>query len=208
VPLALVFGIAAVGKYSPPSVTFLIPAIYMLFGSALSFLLIWNARGTQFLRITLALIAALSLTAVSSGELIDSLHRPSYQSYVEFLQNNFEGDGRVLANLNTAFAFGYDRLLIWRDLEYLDNSESRNIAGMIDDYDVQWIVYSNELEYIHSRRPVWNDIYGNPIWYPELLSVLEKQGTMKAEGFFPGYSIRIVPLMDRGDWKSQIYRID
>jgi hypothetical protein len=253
VPFALAVGMAVVGKYSPPTIAFLIPAAYLLFGSALSgiaeirpFILkkvipkrserntlghfrasagkAWFhtprlARGTGsrlsdsgsralpwgMIPFILGpiLVAGLVLTFSTVNAVIESVRMPSYSSYIRFIDQNVGKQGRVLSNLNTAFAFDYDRLVIWRDL-----AGTAQLEQILDDYDVQWIVVPEELKLIYESRPVWNGIYGNPAWYPDLREILDTRGTLIAEGSFPNYAMRIVPFMDRADWRLRIYRID
>ncbi|MCK5249678.1 MAG: hypothetical protein KAJ98_06920, partial [Spirochaetaceae bacterium] len=100
-----------------------------------------------------------------------------------------------------------DRLVIWRDLDKL-KMEDAQLESLIDEYDVRWIVLPDELEIIYNSRPVWNGIYGNPRWYPELMEILDRRGIHVDEKSFPNYAMRIVPFMNRSDWKLHIYRIE
>ncbi len=203
VPFALAVGMAAVGKYSPPTVTFLIPAAYLLFGSALSGITKTRPFILKNVILVSIPIAGLVLTFSTVNAVIESVRMPSYSSYIRFIDQNVGKQGRVLSNLNTAFAFDYDRLVIWRDL-----AGTSQLEQILDEYDVQWIVVPEELKQIYESRPVWNGIYGNPAWYPELREILDTRGTLTAEGSFPNYAMRIVPFMDRADWRLRIYRID
>lgn len=205
--MSLAAGFVIVGKYSPPSITFLMPAIYLMFGIAIDRLP--AAKSYRYLSLIILIGTGLSLIFSTSREIYTSFSQPSYRSYIEFLNDNVGDEGRVLANLNTAFAFEYDRMLIWRDLgTQSGNTMKSGLETVLDQYDVRWILNPDELEYIYGTRPVWNNLYGNPQWYPELPAVLEKRGTLIAEESFPVYCMRIVPLMGLRDWKLQVYRID
>lgn len=214
IPIALTAAMVIVGKYSPPTITFLMPAAYLLFG----FALFSSDLGTTIFRRTVKwksvvlipmvlLFAVLFLCFSTVKTLSESINAQSYRSYIQFLKENINGEGRVLANLNTAFAFEYDRLVIWRDLDNLNN-EVGSLESLIDEYDVRWIVLPEELEIIYNARPVWNGIYGNPRWYPELLKIIVNRGIPEASEPFPNYAMRIVPFMNRSDWVLDIYRIN
>ena len=112
----------------------------------------------------------------------------------------------MLANLNAAFAFGYDRLVIWRDFDALPGDA--DLEAVLEELGVRWVVLPDELEYIYARRPVWNGLYGNPRRYPELIDLLDGRGTETDRGVFPAYAMRIVPYMDCGAWSIGVYRLN
>ncbi len=236
---SLLVGIIIVGKYAPPTVVFLMPSLYLALGEA--FFGEWNAKGLYRRygkRITLAAAAVSWIlpAVISFSEVRESLMKPSYTEYVRFLQESvgpLNGDERILVNLNAAFAFGYDTLVIWRDLTPLsgnhanegrdgetkaawigNNTAESLTTGMYGDLEtfldnqcVSWIVLPDELNYIYERRPVWNALYGTPGWYPPLMEILERRGEEISRGFFPNYAMRIVPLMKSNNWSVGVYRL-
>ncbi|RKX69124.1 MAG: hypothetical protein DRP60_16970 [Spirochaetes bacterium] len=224
VPFSLTLGMVLVGKYGPPTITFLMPPAFLLGAYGLSRLKVmisflaeplFNKSGTVLVSVTVFLMAA-SLSWNTLQEISHSEKTPSYSLYRQFLENNIDGEGRVLANLNTAFVYDYDRLVIWRDLEKLVNpGNTGNIAPgekslktFLSEKDVRWIILPDELELIYDSRPVWNALYGNPYWYTQLMDFLENQGAETERGIFPNYAMRIVPYMEKEPWESVIYRID
>lgn len=213
VPVSLAAGMVMVGKYGPPSITFLMPSAYLLFAFAIFRQAAIQgpvAQRVGFHRVikpAVVLLAAMVLSFSTAVELAGSIRWPSYASYRRFLNENIGDEGRVLVNLNAAFAFNYDRLVIWRDLDKLKMGDAQ-LESLIDEYDVRWIVLPDELEIIYNSRPVWNGIYGNPRWYPELMEILDRRGIHVDEKSFPNYAMRIVPFMNRSDWKLHIYRIE
>ena len=142
----------------------------------------------------------------SAREVTISSRQTPYRDYLSFAASGADSDGRVLGNLNTAFAFGYDALRIWRDLEALPEGES--LEEFIDGENIRWILLSDELEFIYSSRPVWNGIYGNPRWYPELMDIIERRGVPVSGESMPVYAMRIIPFIGRKDWSLVLYRID
>lgn len=207
-----------IGKYGPPTIGFLMPPAYLLFTCGLAYLIRdpgdRSVNGAVHIRsriigyicgLTVALLFLWS--SVSTGrEVSASVSAGSYRDYRNFLNGNIDSSGRVLMNLNGAFAFEYDRMVIWRDLSSLETGQS--LEKFLDEQDVRWIVIPGELQIIYRDRPVWNNLYGNPAWYPELLEIVESRGIPVARESFPSYAMRIVPFMDRDDWQLQIYRID
>ncbi len=215
VPLSLAAGMVLVGKYSPPTVTFLMPPAFLL--SAYGLFRIKDVFPIKSGRILFSvavlpavLLAAAGLSWQTLREVKSSVQRPSYSQYRQFLMNNTDGEGRVLANLNTAFAFDYDRLLTWRDLENLENiiPGKTSLETFLEENDVRWIILPDELELIYDSRPVWNALYGNPFWYPQLMDYIREKGVETGRGVFPEYAMRLVPYMDRKKWESAVYRID
>ena len=81
-------------------------------------------------------------------------------------------------------------------------------SASIDSLTRFWVVLPEELSLIHESRPVWNGLYGNPRWYPELEDILLRRGILVAEESFPSYAMRIVPYMDRNAWSLRIYRLE
>lgn len=236
---SLLIGMIVVGKYAPPTVTFLMPPLYLAFGEA--FFSEWRTKGLyrrHWKRMVLIMTTAVGilLAAISFGEIRESLRQPSYAEYVRFLRGAVKPmneDERILVNLNAAFAFGYDKLVIWRDLsppagnDYAGDrdveTESVRIGerftdsviaggrtgleGFLDDCGVCWVVLPDELKYIYERRPVWNALYGNPEWYPSLIKLLERRGEETSYGVFPNYAMRIVPYMKSSDWSIGVYHL-
>ncbi|MCK5736080.1 MAG: hypothetical protein KAH21_06350 [Spirochaetaceae bacterium] len=211
VPLSLALGMVLVGKYGPPTIIFLMPPAYLLFAYSLNKLKLFQKKRfyKAALKPSLPLIVILAAAILSWTTLMEvshSLHKPSYTSYRGFLKENISKEGRVLANLNTAFAFDYNRLVIWRDLANLRADED-SLNKFLQKNDVRWVILTDELELVYESRPVWNALYGNPFWYPQLVGIIEDEGVEAAAGIFPDYAMRIVPYMNRKPWASVIYRI-
>jgi len=200
--LGILAGWTVVGKYAPPSLVFIEPAVWILSSVALVGLLPQRRR---------CILAAAGLTAilalVSTGEVMRSWRDGPYRAYEEFIAESVGSRGRALGNLNAAFAVDPERLVIWRDLASLPEGRQA-VEDLLRDWDIRWVLLPDELAYIHRRRPVWNDLYGNPRWYPGLDELLRERGELLDRAAFPNYAMRIVPLMGREDWFLSIYRID
>lgn len=151
------------------------------------------------------------------------------------------GPCRVLANLNTAFAWEPDQLRVYRDLARLPRPtptagvEQRVTGPETSDGDAApppgaegnptWpgplarflvaegvthlVVPVDELETIYTRRPLWNEVYGNPTWfYPELLEIIDHCGELVGEYDAPVYGMRMIHYQGRDTARVRVYRLD
>ncbi len=226
---ATVAALFVIGKYSPPSVVFLLPWLYILTGLLADTVI----RSFPRRRVAIAFMGlVLALAVLASGlQLARELSAwypdrcdtgPSpirYEAYRERIRAAVPRGEVALANLNTAFAFAPGELQVWRDLGALPPSEGeaaptalleRPLATFLRSEQVRWIVLPvEELAMIYRERPVWNNVYGNPHrFYPDLMAILNRHGTL-VDRFEGGqYAMRLVPFMDRGPHHVEIYRLD
>jgi hypothetical protein len=167
-PLLILLGLVIVGKYAPPTIGFLMPLSYLLLGYALfgpGKPATGNRRRTA--AVTVSIILVLILVGTVLNEFRNSYRLPPIRQYNRFIREAAGDEGRVLGNLNAAFALDYDRLVIWRDLEYLPREEAA-LSDFLEQQDVRRVLLPDELRLIYASRPVWNQMYGNPHWYEEL----------------------------------------
>jgi hypothetical protein len=207
-PLLILLGLVIVGKYAPPTIGFLMPLSYLLLGYALfgpGKPATGNRRRTA--AVTVSIILVLILVGTVLNEFRNSYRLPPIRQYNRFIREAAGDEGRVLGNLNAAFALDYDRLVIWRDLEYLPREEAA-LSDFLEQQDVRRVLLPDELRLIYASRPVWNQMYGNPHWYEELDGILDERGTVIGREDFPGYAIRIVPYMGRGEWFLTVYSLE
>ncbi len=171
-----------------------------------------EARRTQRIRplsaipVFLAVMSLIFPVFSTVQEILSSQNRESYADYGAYLKSQIDDNHRVLANLNTAFHFEYDRLVIWRDLAALKES-GQSLEDFLNQQNVGWVVLPAELDLIYQTRPVWNTLYGAPDWYPEVLELLQRRGTLVGIHESPVYGMRIVPFMYRKSGLIRIYRI-
>lgn len=204
--LGLLIGVAAgiliIGKYSPPSVLLLFAPGYLILLTVVDHLLP-RGRGLPLMGLVFALIFAW----VSAAE-ITAAYRADYPRLMEELAEALPEEGRVLGNLNLAYALEEGRLRDYRDLGYL-YKKGMNVAEYLKDQRIETIILTSELELINRERPVWNRMYGNPYyWFEELLAVTEEQGKLTAEIPAPWYGVRLFHWMGRGEYPIRIYRLD
>ncbi|MFP4566547.1 MAG: hypothetical protein ACLFNX_08610, partial [Spirochaetaceae bacterium] len=218
-----------IGKYSPPSIVFLFPWLYVPAGM-LAGTVIRNFPRQRAARVTTGVLLALvvlgsglqlarELSVWYPGARATGSSPIRYEAYRERVRSAVPPGEVVLANLNTAFAFAPGELRVWRDLGALPPSDGdavsaalleRPLATFLRREQVRWIVLpADELAMIYRDRPVWNNVYGNPYrFYPDLMAVLDRYGTL-VDRFEGGqYAMRLVPFLDRGPHHVEIYRLD
>jgi len=169
---------------------------------------------------TAALIAAVMLTGASlintgynlamEFHLIGPKRAVPYETYRSYTRNiagYLPPDTPVLANLNSEYYFDLGRLHDYRNLVYLDDA-GLSFEQYIYSNGIRYIVYPQEMDIIHQRRPVWNILYGNVHeYYDEMQDFLEKKCVPEGEFESPVYGMRIVRYSGTRPWKVRIYRV-
>jgi len=213
--LGAVLGIFLIGKYSPPSGLFFVPWIYGLWITGRLHFAKYSRGGTLLL---------VFLVGVNGFLLGSELIRwypgqdRNYEVYLEKIETVVGAEGRVLANLNTGFAFGPDRLRVWRDFDSLPPRteetqalplDERPLARFFEEQTIRWVVWPvDELDRIYRERPLWNDVYGNPYrFYPDLVEILDQYGTQVGEFSSPWYGIRVFPFQGRETGRVRVFRV-
>jgi len=210
--VAVALAIFAVGKYSPPSIVFILPPVFLLVGS----LVAWVMDGLQARRgavrpASVAVMMGVAVLIVATGittvrEL--AAWRPvSYAEYQRSILDHVEQDDIVLGNLNTAFTFDYGRLRTWRDLDRLGDA-GFSFQQFVEREGVSVILYPDELDLIYRERPVWNDVYGNLYpYYDEMQEFLTEQCELVGTYPEPVYAMRLISRMSTADARLRIYRV-
>lgn len=204
--------LTAIGKYSPPSLVFLFAPGYLLLFAMLT-LFAGSGRfragrfraGRSAAALSAALILALSLAAgLFAG--IGHSGSYSYKPYRHRIAAAVGSEGRILANLNSAFAFEPGRLCAFRDLEYLP-AAGLTITAYLAREDIEYILWPEEMDIIYRERPVWNDLYGNLYpYYRELKRRLETGYEAVAQWQEPWYGMRIQAYAGRRPYGITLYR--
>ncbi|MFW5812113.1 MAG: ArnT family glycosyltransferase [Alkalispirochaetaceae bacterium] len=225
--LSTLLAIFLIGKYSPPILVFFFPWLYIQAGLLLDGLRRRLPRLAPLLLILIPIASGVQL----AGEL-PRWYPGSYDQYLSRIREAVPRGDVVLANLNTAFAFEPGALRVWRDLGALparpparetptreleaDEGEPETallespLGRFLRNEKVRWVVLPvEELELIYRNRPVWNEVYGNPHrFYPELLEILRRYGTMTDRFEAKWYAMRLLPYMDRTPHHVEIYRLE
>ena len=201
-----------IGRYNQTSIIFLLP-LFM----ALTLLILQNffGRSQNKALVSLALLVLIGASAYHSWINInpwlpaDSASEVSetYERYLEEIGSVLPKDARVLANLNTDYYFKNGNLRDVRNLTYLKEKDL-SVEEYIRQNHIQFIILSDEMDFIYERRPVWNMIYGNPRYVPELRQFTEEKCTLVHQFRDNTYGIRIVGYMrsDR-NFTVQIFEV-
>ena len=78
----------------------------------------------------------------------------------------------------------------------------------IQRHRIQFILYPSELDRIYAQRPIWNDLYGNPVpYYRDMQQFLAERCRQVAGFEEPVFAMRIVPYQGRDSARLTIYRV-
>lgn len=197
-------GILLIGKYSAPSIVFVIPALVLLIAAAIERLPIIRLRHILF-------AAAAAMLLINSILMIMEETGGGRETYSDYQKNIKavipEGYSRVLGPLNAEFCLEHGRLLDWRNLSMLREA-GISLEEYIQQNNIEYIIYNEEYDLIYKQRPVWNILYGNPtIYHEQLQDFLGGSCEIVAEFESPGYGTRIVFHRFKKDWKVRIYKV-
>lgn len=227
--LLVVFGLVAIGKYSPPSAVLLLPWLYLAVPLVCTALF-----RSERVRRRVGIATMGVLIAILVGQLTVELPRwrPGPDGRGDFarlsraISGAIEkaeqaeraeanatrpGEGTILAGLGAGFAVPHDRLMALHDLAAL--SGSLEAALRAQNVTVA-ILPREELDLIWQNRPVWNDVYGNPVhFYPELRAILEQYGTFVTAIPASVYGMRLISALPPEapltvDATMDVWRID
>ena len=111
-----------------------------------------------------------------------------------------------MANLNTEYAFDQGVLVDYRNLAFLEE-EKLSFGEYIQNNQIEYILYPEEMDFIYTQRPMWNMFYGNVYPYYEDLQAFLSEQCVLVEEFNTPYAMRIVRFADAQDWALKIYRV-
>ena len=192
---ALNIGYIIIGRYSQPGIILLFPLCYLL-----AFLLISKIKK---LRIIFAIILFIIIGFNTAVQILQETNN-NYKKYIDEIQSIVPNDAEVLANLNTEYAFDYNKLHDYRNLDKLGET---SFEEYIQEYDIEYIVYPEEMDFIYSNRPVWNVMYGNLYpYYDDMTQFLSDNCELVYE-FNSPYAMRILMYSNDENWSVKIYKV-
>ena len=188
---ALNLAIIMIGRYNPTSIIFIFPLFYLL---------ISEIDNRYF--IAILLIVSLVNSAVNIRPYLND----DYQDYLDRISEYVEPDSKVLANLNCAYYFDNGSLLDYRNLYYMKENNI-NFSEYIRNNKIEYIIYSEEMDFIYNRRPVWNIVYGNLYYYyDDMQEFLNDECELVGEFTDSTYSMRIVRYQG-SEYSVRIYKV-
>jgi 4-amino-4-deoxy-L-arabinose transferase-like glycosyltransferase len=195
-------GLLIIGKFSQPSICFLLPFYYLSASVLIKHLI--SGRRKRILRsfILLFLVSTLIITFTEINK-----EKESYQDYLSQIQNHIPEDSVLLGDLYMDFAIPEGQLYDWRNLHFLKEN-NLDLEEYIRERKIQYIVVPEELSYIYKNRPYWNVLYGNIAhWYPQLINFTKNDCSLVRE-INSSYGIRIAAYRYSKPWYVRIYKVD
>jgi 4-amino-4-deoxy-L-arabinose transferase-like glycosyltransferase len=195
--VAINIGYLLIGRYSQPSIVLIFPLGYLLI-----FMLISRLNKARILlSISLCLII---FTSTLLG-IVPYLNH-DYKNYIQEVKTHVPSNANVLANVNTEYAFDYNRLHDYRNLSKLSKNDL-TFEQYIQAQEIAYIIYPQEMDFIYENRPSWNVVYGNVYpYYDDMQSFLSEQ-CEPIYTFNSPYAMRIVRFSQSQDWQVNIYRV-
>lgn len=188
--IAYNIGLILIGRYSQPGIVIIFPLFYIIVIHSFD---------------KLKLIIIVAVLVISTGFSFHEVSRVTSNQYDEYLtkiNDAIDENSVVLGNLNTEYAMTYKKFYDYRNLAFIEGS----FEDYIEENKIEYIIYSEEMDYIYENRPTWNFLYGNVFpYYEEMKLFLEECEVVTSFDSF--YSMRIVKLAEEKDWKVTIYRV-
>ena len=198
--IGIITGILIIGKYSPPSIIFIFIPGYLLL-----FILLKNITTNRQIIIAISIILFIGSSIFTTTQILPWI-KIDYNKYIQTINNNIPENSKVLANLNSVFAFSAGSLYSFRDLKALDTNLT--FSDYIEKYKIEYIVYSEELEIIFKERPVWNTMYGNIYpWYEDMMNFFKTDCKKIYQWKEPVFGMRITSYMGRRGGNILIYKV-
>ncbi len=190
-------GYIIIGRYSQPSILLMFIVCWLLV-----FFLV--SRLKKF-KIALLSVVAVLMLVVSAVQIAPNMNH-DYKDYLQDIKRAVPENAKVLANLNSEYAFAYNSLLDYRNLGYIDES-GMDFADYVKSNEIEYIIYPEEMDYIYQVRPVWNIVYGNLYPYYEDMKTFIDENCELVDEFYSPYAMRIAKLAYEKEWKVKIYKV-
>lgn len=195
----LCVGVVLVGRYNQTSILF-----FLLFGWILMALTL--ELFDKKIKIVLYLAIGSILLLFSQKEIRWHLNKPDYKEYIREIEEYVPSDAKVIGNLNMDFYFANDRLRDYRNLPFA--LEGEGLSTYIEEQEIEYIVYTSELDYLYQNRPYYNVIYGNVMFVPELKEFCLSRCEQIGEFTHPMYGTRVYPLVGDPDYgRVEVYKV-
>lgn len=191
-------GIIIIGRFNQTSIIFVFPMFYML----IAYLLESIPRLQRHIVTCVLVIAIAGVTALNYLEYRNS----SYEKYLDQLSLVVSPHAETLGNLNTEYYFENGKLHDYRNLTYL-KQKGMSFEEYIRNNNIEYIVYSEELDLIHNLEPKWDGIYGSMDYYDEMNSFIDKSCKLVSTYSDAYYGIRIVRYIGLKPWQIRIYKV-
>lgn len=194
----IILGLIVIGRYNPTSIVLTTPLIYLLIGFSLANIPI------EYVKIIAPLLALTIFLSTLSN--IYPYLKYDYNSYLGKITAVVSPDRKVLASLNTEYAFEDGKLLDMRNLSFLKR-QGMTFAEYISRNQIEYIIYPEGLDFIYRNRPKWNGIYGHLPYYREMQLFLTEKSCLISTIEAPAYGMEIPAYVGRRKWRVLIYQV-
>lgn len=195
-------GFVAIGRYGQPSVILFYPVILMsLLGMGASLRSKWMVRSIVLILVLFGSLSSMVQITRSPYE------HDSFQRYLTQVKSSIGPSGAILGNLNGQEAFELGRLYDWRNLEPAVRN-GLSLEQYVQERQISWVIYPDEIDFIYANRPVYNGVYGNvALYYEQLQRLLESRAELVTEWTESTYAMRIVGQVSTQPWGFRVYRL-
>ncbi|QSX09390.1 glycosyltransferase family 39 protein [Alkalibacter rhizosphaerae] len=192
---AILLGLVLIGRFNPTSVVFLFPFLYLLAG-----LIVLDRFGSKgVLLLLIPILVNLWINAPDPSS--------TYAQYETQVAAYVDPDDKSLANLNLGFYFEEGSLLDYRNLRYYREA-GLTLEEYITTREIEYILYSDELDAINDKKPAYNTVYGNPdFYYDELKIFLQDHCQLVGSFENPTYGTHIANWMDQRPWQISVFKV-
>lgn len=192
-------GMLLIGRFNQTSIVFQTPFAYLLLADWLTALPAKMRR----ISVTFSLILLLVLAVKE----IVPFWPANYETYLQKISEYIPNDQPVLASLNTEYYFDLGKLHDFRNLAYLRHHHM-TFAGYIQSQGIRYIVYPDSIDWMHHRRPRWNQVYGDlSRYYRELRDFLREECVIVGEFSDRMFGVEIGGYLGKRDWRVTIYQV-
>lgn len=195
----LAAGMVVIGRYNQTAVLFFFLFGWLLAGQVLQ--LFEKAGRTSGILILAAGLAVGSIWQIQN-------QRPgeaeNYASYLDQLAELVPADAPTIGNLNMEFYFDRGMLKDYRNLPYVEGG----VETYIRENQIEYICYSDELDYLYEHRPYFHAIYGNAAFVRELKAFCETACREVGRIHSLEYASRVNFLRGAEEWGTvRVYRV-
>lgn len=195
-------GYIIIGRYGQPSIVFIFIYGYLLLFEMLSD---FNINNRYINKNTILIIICIIIFIISFPQILDETHN-DYSLYLKQIEGYVPRDSTVLANLNLEYYFDNGKLFDYRNLQYLDKNKI-DFNEYMENNNIEYIIYPEEMDFIYESRPLWNILYGNIYPYYEEMQKYFINSCQLVGEFKSSYAMRISKYMYDKAWTVKIYKV-
>jgi hypothetical protein len=198
--IAINIGYIFIGRYNQTSIIFIIPFIVLMISEVLLNI------NKKYLRNIIIVFILLIISINTFVNMNNHYYSETYDDYLNNLELFVPDNAIVLGNLNTLFAFDTNKFYDYRNLGYLP--KDKTFSDYINERNIEYIIYPDEMDLIYNTRPLWNGLYGNVYPYYENMKNFFDNSCIAVGTFTsPVYGMRIVRYIEDKEYNITIYKV-